>query len=678
MNEKSQEKYIVTSALPYANGDLHIGQIAGAYLPADIFVRFLRLQEKDVIYICGTDEHGAPISIKAEAEGLPPQKIVEKYHKVIEKGFEGLGIEFDNFSGTATKTNTELAQKFFLNLYNKNFIKKKNSQQFYCQSCSRFLSDRYVEGICPNCGAPGARGDQCDNCGSLVETLELSEPECKICGSTPIVKKTVHWYLDLPKFEDKIAKWLDDKKDWKENVLNFIRGWLKQGLKSRDITRDLDWGVPVPLNLKEAKGKVLYVWFDAPIGYISSTIEWAEEKGEPEKWKEYWQNPDAKIIHFLGKDNIPFHTIIWPSMLMEQDEPYNLPYDVPANEYLNIKGEKISTSRNLAVWVTDYLKYFPGEYMRYVLSVNAPETKDSNFTWQDFQNKINNELANVFGNLANRIFSFAFDNFQGKIKRPNDFNNESEEILKEVYSLTQAIKTSYENYRVRKATRLCMDIARLGNKYFDEQKPWKSVKKDKEKTQKTLYICLEILRILSIVFSPILPKKTAKLRRMMGLKHKPKWKNLLKNSDQFTISDVKPLIHKITDEQIAEQQNLLEKMYSTKEVKMEHKKEINFEDFQELEIRIGEVVSAEKIEKSNKLIKIKVDIGGETRQVVGGLANYYKAEDLVGKKVTLLVNLKPIELMGIESQGMILAAESDDDISLLTIDKDIKPGSEIG
>ncbi len=350
------------------------------------------------------------------------------------------------------------------------------------KNCKRFLSDRYVEGICPNCGAPGARGDQCDTCGSLVETLELKEPECKICGSTPIVKKTTHWYLDLPRFEDKLVKWLDNKKYWKENVLNFIMGWIEQGLKSRDITRDLDWGVPVPL--EEAQGKVLYVWFDAPIGYIASTIEWAQEMGEPEKWKDYWQNPDTKIIHFLGKDNIPFHTIIWPSMLMEQDDPYNLPYDVPANEYLNIRGEKISTSRNLAIWVTDYLKYFDGEYLRYVLSANAPETKDSNFIWQDFQNKVNNELANVFGNLANRIFSFAQNNLQGKIKRVDNFERDSSEILQDIDHLVEEIKESYENYRVRRATKLCLGIARLGNKYFDEQKPWKSVKNDKEKTKK--------------------------------------------------------------------------------------------------------------------------------------------------------------------------------------------------
>jgi len=676
MTKKENKKYLVTSALPYANGDLHIGQIAGAYLPADVFVRFLRLLDKEVIYICGTDEHGAPISIKAEAENRKPRQIVDKYHKIIEKGFKGLGIDFDNFSGTATKTNTELSQKFFLNLYKKGYIRKKNSKQFYCEDCGRFLSDRYVEGICPNCGAAGARGDQCDTCGTLVETLELEEPVCKICGSTPIVKKTTHWYLDLPKFENKLKNWLENKNYWKENVLNFIMGWIKQGLRERDITRDLDWGVPVPL--EEAKDKVLYVWFDAPIGYISSTKEWAKKIGQPEKWKEYWQNPHTKIIHFLGKDNIPFHTIIWPSMLMEQDETYNLPYDVPANEYLNIKGEKISTSRNLAIWVSDYLEYFEGEFLRYVLSANAPETKDSNFTWQDFQNKVNNDLANVYGNLANRVFSFAKSNFKGLIKQPKNFNRKSEDVLKQVFEIVGKIRDSYQDYRVRKATKFCIDIARLGNKYFDETKPWKTIKNDSALTEKTIYICLEILRIISIVFYPIMPQKNRELRSMMSLKKEPKWANIFsENLEIFHISNVKPLINKISDERIEQQQELLEKMYKGDEEKMEHKEEIPFEQFSKLEIRIAKVIEAEKIEKSNKLIKIKADIGGEVRQVVAGLAKYYKPEELVGKKVTLLVNLEPIKLMGEESQGMILAGENEEDISLLIPDKDIEQGVEI-
>jgi len=673
--KNSKEKYLVTSALPYANGDLHIGQIAGAYLPADIFVRFLRLNGKDVLYICGTDEHGAPISIKAETENKSPREIVDKYHKIIKTGFKGLGIDFDNFSGTATKTNRELAQKFFLNLYEKGYIKKKNSKQFYCNSCDRFLSDRYVEGICPNCNAPGARGDQCDACGSLVETLELTEPKCKLCGSKPIVKKTTHWYLDLPKFEYKLMNWLDEKQYWKENVLNFIMGWIKQGLKARDITRDLDWGIPVPL--EEAKNKVLYVWFDAPIGYISSTIEWAEKMGDPEKWKKYWQNPDCKIIHFLGKDNIPFHTIIWPSMLMEQKEEYNLPYDVPANEYLNIRGEKISTSKNLAVWVSDFLKYFDGELLRYVLAAEAPETKDSNFTWKGFQKKVNNDLANVYGNLANRVFSFAENNFDGIINQPDDFSYESDKVLTEVKQLAQNIWKSYKKYRVRKATRLCIDMARIGNKYFDENKPWKTIKDNIHKSEHTIYVCLEILRTISIVFYPIIPKKNIEMRKMMNLSDIPNWNNINRPIEVYHIANSKPLIEKISDEEIKKQRDLLEKMYTDNEEKPVHKEEILFEDFMKLEMRIARIVEAEKIKKSDKLIKIKAIIGNETRQVVAGLAKYYEPEKLLGKKVVMLVNLKPIKLMGEESCGMILAAENEDDISLLTIDKDIDPGSEI-
>ncbi|MEA2103901.1 MAG: methionine--tRNA ligase [Candidatus Cloacimonadota bacterium] len=672
---KNQEKYLVTSALPYANGDLHIGQIAGAYLPADIFVRYLKLKGENVLYICGTDEHGAPISIKAEAEGITPQELVDKYHKIIKKSFKGLEINFDNFSGTARPINDKLSQEFFLNLYNKGYIEKKISQQFYCEHDKRFLSDRYVEGICPNCGAEGARGDQCDSCGKLIETIKLGNPVCKICGNTPIIKETTHWYLNLPKFENKLKKWLDTKKYWKENVRNFILGWIKSGLKERAITRDINWGVPVPL--EDAKGKVLYVWFDAPIGYISSTIEWAEKIGKPEKWKEYWLDPQTKMIHFLGKDNIPFHTIIWPSMLMEQEKEFILPYDVPANEYLNIQGEKISTSRNLAVWVGDYLKYFDGELLRYVLAAIAPENKDSDFTWSNFQIKVNSELANILGNLANRVFTFSKRYFGGVIQKPNEFSELSQTTLIGANEIVTEIDEAYSNYQVRKAAKLCLDIARLGNKYFDETKPWEKIKKDKNQAAETLYVCSELLRKISIVLSPILPRKMQELHKMMNLPVEDLWDKYNDGFEKIHIDKIQPLFAKIDDQDIEKQEKLLAQKIQDRKKKMDHKEEITYEDFSKMEIRVATIISANRIKRSNKLTKLILDLGEEKRQIVAGISKDYSDEELIGKKIALLVNLKKIKLMGVESNGMLLAANTEDECSLLILDKDIPAGSVI-
>ncbi|MDI9571722.1 MAG: methionine--tRNA ligase, partial [Candidatus Cloacimonadota bacterium] len=442
-------KYLVTSALPYANGKLHIGHLAGAYLPADIFVRYLRLKGEDVIYICGTDEHGTPISITADKEGITPQEVVNYYHNSIKKAFEGIGIEFDNFSGTSRPPHYKLAADFFLQLYNKGYIKPKNTLQFYCEKDKRYLPDRYVEGICPLCGFEDARGDQCDKCGQIYETTTLIEPKCKICGSTPVIKETKHWFLLLEGFREELKRWLATKDYWKENVRNFILNLLDQGLVERSVTRDLSWGVPVPL--PEAKGKVLYVWFDAPIGYISATVEWAEKIGQPEKWKEYWLNPETRLIHFIGKDNIIFHSLIWPSMLMGQDTTYCLPYDIPANEFMNLEGKKISTSKNWAIWVDEFIQDFDSEYLRYYLAVNAPERQDSDFSFKDFQNKINIELNNTLGNLANRVFAFANKNFEGKItacalsETANMAIAEADKLLKE-------IEENYLDYQVKKNT----------------------------------------------------------------------------------------------------------------------------------------------------------------------------------------------------------------------------------
>ncbi len=669
------EKILVTSALIYANGPLHIGHVAGAYLPADIFVRFHRLLGSDIIFVSGTDEHGAPVSIKAEKEGKTPRTLVDFYHDQIEKSFAGLNICFDNFSGTARPFHHAISQKFFLALLEKGYIVQKSSQQFYCEHDKRFLADRYVEGICPFCKADGARGDQCDNCGKLINSIELVEPKCKICGNTPVIKETNHWYLELPKFENMLKEWLTTKTYWKDNVHNFIMSWLNVGLVERAITRDINWGIPVPL--PEADGKVLYVWFEATIGYISSTVEWAENCGAPDKWKDYWFDPECKLIHFIGKDNIPFHAMIWPAVLMEQNEPYILPYDIPANEYLNIEGSKVSTSRNYAIWVDDYLKAFDGELLRYVLAVNAPESKDADFTWQDFQARINNELANILGNLANRVFSFIIKYFDGKILQPSALSEKTLSVLDQISNTINEIEACYRNFRVRKVTNLIMDIARTGNQYFDERAPWKAVKVDKPHTQETLYLCLELLRMTSIAFTPVLPGKMQKLRDMMNLSTEFNWQDIPHRISEYVIGEIEPLFIKITDEQVEEQINLLNDQ-DAPETPCVHKAEIEYEDFQKLEMRVVKVISAEKIAKSKKLLKLRVKIAGETREIVSGISQNYAPEDLIGKNVAMLINLKPRKIMGVESQGMILAAVNPEGkLSLLTPMNDIEDGSEI-
>ena len=669
------EKFLVTSALPYANGKLHIGHIAGAYLPADIFVRYKRLKESDIIYVCGTDEHGAPISIKAEAEGVTPREIVKRYHDSIKSAFDGMGIEFDNFSGTAKPPHDKLSQEFFMNLYENDYIKEKVSKQFYCEYDKRYLADRYVEGVCPHCGASGARGDQCDTCGKLIDSITLVEPKCKLCGHTPIIRETKHWYFQLQKFEERLKDWIGGKTYWKENVHNFIASWLNDGLVERAITRDIDWGVSLPI--PDTEGKVLYVWFDAPIGYISATIEWAQAIGEPDKWKDYWLNEDTKVIHFLGKDNIPFHAIIWPAMLMGQKEKYNLPYDIPANEYLNIEGQKISTSKNYAIWVDEALKYFDGELFRYVLAANAPETKDSDFKWEDFQNKINNDLANVLGNLAHRVFSFAKKNFDGKLEAPDAIHEYSLNLIENVKKIMESIEEDFDTYHVRRAVKSIIDIARLGNKFFDEQKPWKLIKENKEETKEILFVCSELLRKISILFTPIIPKKMLVLRKMLNLDEKPLWKNLCDIPKYFEIGDIFPLFDKITDEEIEKQIEILNASKPKPEKELEHKETIDIQDFYKNELRVGKVLSAEKVKKSKKLIKLSVKIAGETKTILSGIAQSYKPDEIVGKNVVVLLNLSPRKMMGMESQGMILSAEQDDKLSLLTVDRNIDSGSEI-
>lgn len=674
------QKYLVTSALPYANGDLHIGHIAGAYLPADIFVRYLRLKKNDVVFICGTDEHGAPISIQAEQKKVTPREIVDKYHKSIAEAFAGLNIEFDNFSGTSRPDHIKASQEFFLNLYNNGYIKKKTNDQFFCDSCDRFLADRYVEGTCPFCKKEGARGDQCDYCGKLMDTLNLQEPKCKICAQKPLIRQTAHWFLNLPAFQEELKDWLKTKQYWKDNILSFIMGMLEDGLKERAITRDIKWGVPVPL--EDAEGKVLYVWFEAPIGYISSTVEWAKKIGEPDRWKDYWLDKETKLIHFIGKDNNVFHAIFWPAVLMGQRKGYVLPHDIPANEFLNLEGDKISTSKNWAIWVNEFLQDFDGELLRYYLAATAPESKDSDFSWKEFQDKNNVELANTLGNLINRVFSFTKKYFGGTVKKPQNLSERSKQCLQDVASVLQEIDQSYSSYKVRKAVRLSMDISRLGNRYFDEEKPWKTVKEDKNRAEETLYVCFCLIKDLSVVLYPVLPRKTMQLRSMLGNNQKPVWSEIIdrldgsdKTDDEFTAENIRPLFPRIEDKIIKAE---LDKLYrrSNKKV-IKHKDIIEYEDFDKMEIRVARVVNAEAIPKADKLLKLTVSLGEEERTVIAGIAKHYKPEALLNKKIVILVNLKPRKLFGYESQGMILAAEDEERIIILTPDEDIDPGSPV-
>lgn len=673
-------KFIVTSALPYANGKLHIGHVAGAYIPADIFVRYLRLKGENVIYICGTDEHGAPISIRAEADGKTPQEIVDFYHDSIKKSFAGISVEFDNFSGTARPKHHELSQKFFLDLLNNGYINEHITNQLYCEHDKRFLPDRYVEGKCYHCNADSARGDQCDACGKLIDATKLISPHCKICGNSPIVRETKHWFLDLPKFEIPLKNWLDTKENWKDNVLNFILSWIQDGLIERSITHDINWGVKIPIEGTE--GKVLYVWFDAPIGYISSTIEWAEKIGQPDKWKEYWLDKDTRLVHFIGKDNIPFHAIIWPSILMGQNQKYTLPYDIPANEYLTLEGEKISTSRNWAVWVEDFLSYFDGELLRYALSANAPETKDADFSWKEFQTRVNSELANILGNLVNRVLAFSNKNFNGIIPFCSSLNEYSQQTLNEVINLTEDIDHAYQEYKVRKASKLCMDIARLGNKYFDEMKPWSTIKEDKEKTAETLYVCGQILKVITVVFKPIIPQGSTKIREMMSMSPNVKWDDIrVLNPSELMITDVKTLYKKIEDSEIEHQVSLLKeqaRQNEKEEIKCEPMLDfIEFEDFIKADLRIVKVVSAEKVKKSNKLLKLKVKCGDKELQVLSGIAKHYEPDELVGKDIVMIINLKPRKMMGEMSEGMILSAQIGEDLSVLVPDKTIQSGAKL-
>ncbi|TYB75352.1 methionine--tRNA ligase [Bizionia algoritergicola] len=677
INTMNQPKrYTITAALPYTNGPIHIGHLAGVYVPADIYARYLRLTNNDVAFICGSDEHGVPITIKAKKEGVSPQDIVDKYHAIIKKSFEDFGITFDNYSRTSAKIHHDTAQEFFKTLYDKGEFIEEVTEQLYDEEANQFLADRFVTGTCPKCGNEEAYGDQCEKCGSSLNATDLINPKSAITGNVPTMKETKHWFLPLDKHEAFLKEWILEghKKDWKPNVYGQVKSWIDDGLRPRAVTRDLDWGIPVPV--KGGEGKVLYVWFDAPIGYISATKEWAERVGKD--WEPYWKSEDTKLVHFIGKDNIVFHCIIFPSMLKAEGS-YILPDNVPANEFLNLEGQKLSTSKNWAVWLPDYLIDFPNQQdvLRYALTANAPESKDNDFTWADFQARNNNELVAIFGNFINRVVVLTNKYYDGFIPEASEFSTVDEETLAAIKAYPAVISSSIERYRFREASQEFMNLARLGNKYLADEEPWKLVKTDEARTKTIMFVALQIASALATLGEPFLPFTSAKLKSILNISSSDSTQeNSIENSwDDISTKDIlipaghqigqaKLLFSKIEDEAIQLQ---LEKLEASKKANeaankvVEPEKEtISFEDFSKLDLRVGTILEAEKMPKANKLLVLKVDTGIDVRTIVSGIAESFKPEDIIGKKVTVLVNLAPRKLRGVESQGMILMTENPD------------------
>jgi len=679
---KKFKRYTITSALPYANGPIHIGHLAGVYVPADIYARYLRMKGEDVLFIGGSDEHGVPITIKAREEGVTPQEIVDRYHKQIKKSFEEFGISFDVYSRTSAPIHHETASEFFLNLYKKGDFIEKTNQQYYDKENQQFLADRYITGVCPHCSYEKAYGDQCENCGTSLSPLELKNPKSALSGNVPVLKETKHWYLPLDQYEEWLNDWIvkGHKDDWKVNVYGQVKAWVDQGLKPRAVTRDLNWGVHVPL--EDAEGKVLYVWFDAPIGYISAAKEWSKKTGND--WKPYWKDEDSKLVHFIGKDNIVFHCIIFPAMLKAEGS-YILPDNVPANEFLNLENDKISTSRNWAVWLHEYLKDFPEkqDVLRYVLTANAPETKDNDFTWKDFQARNNNELLAIFGNLVNRTLVLTHKYFDGVVPAISQYDDVAKKTLEELKTYPDKISNSLDRYRFREALSELMNLARLGNKYLTDMEPWKLIKTDEEKVKTVLNVSLQIVANLAVLSEPFLPFTAKKLQNMLGMTP-PKWADagnaeILKSGQ--TINKPELLFARIEDAEVEAQiQRLLDTKKENKKMITVNpaKEEIAFDDFMKMDIRTGTILEAEKVPKTKKLLKLKIDTGIDQRTVVSGIAEYYEPENIIGKKVSVLVNLAPRKLRGIESQGMILMAEdTDGKLCFVSPTEDINDGSEV-
>ncbi len=664
---KNPSRYTITAALPYTNGPIHIGHLAGVYVPADIYSRYLRLIGKDVAFICGSDEHGVAISMKAKKEGITPQEVIDKYHTIIKKSFQDFGITFDNYSRTSAAIHHETASDFFKLMYKNGDFIEETTDQLYDPEAKQFLADRFVTGTCPKCGNEEAYGDQCENCGSTLNATDLINPKSTISGAVPTLKETKHWFLPLDRYEDFLKNWILEghKSDWKTNVYGQCKSWIDDGLKPRAVTRDLDWGIPVPV--EGAEGKVLYVWFDAPIGYVSSTKEWAAREGKD--WEPYWKDENTKLVHFIGKDNIVFHCIIFPSILKAQGN-YILPDNVPANEFLNLEGNKISTSKNWAVWLHEYLIDFPNmqDVLRYTLTANAPETKDNDFTWKDFQARNNNELVAVFGNFINRVVVLTHKYYEGQVPSPSAFSKIDLETLAEVKKYPEIISSSIERYRFREAGQELMNLARLGNKYLADEEPWKVIKQDEERVKTIMFIALQISSALAILSEPFLPFTSAKLKAILKSENNNTWDNVAAKDililEGHQIGEAELLFSKVEDETIQAQ---LDKLEATKKENqnankqvMPQKDTITFDDFSKLDIRVGTILEAEKMPKANKLLVLKVDTGLDIRTIVSGIAESFSPEEIIGKKVSVLVNLAPRALRGVQSEGMILMTENAD------------------
>ncbi len=677
--KRNFKRTTVTSALPYANGPVHIGHLAGVYVPSDIYVRYLRLKKEEVLFIGGSDEHGVPITIRAKKEGVTPQDVVDRFHNLIKKSFKEFGISFDVYGRTTSDTHREMASDFFLKLCEDNQFVEQESEQYYDADAETFLADRYITGECPHCHAQGAYGDQCESCGTSLNATDLINPISTITGSKPVMKKTKHWYLPLDQHEEWLKQWiLEDHKEWRPNVYGQCKSWLDMGLHPRAVSRDLNWGIPVPL--KGAEGKVLYVWFDAPIGYISNTKELL-----PDSWEKWWKDPETRLLHFIGKDNIVFHCIVFPAMLKAEGS-YILPDNVPGNEFLNLEGDKISTSRNWAVWLHEYLEDFPGKQdsLRYVLTANAPETKDNDFTWKDFQAHHNNELVAILGNFVNRALVLTKKYFEGKVPALNSLTDYDKETLDTLSKSKAAIENLMDDFKFRFAQREVMNIARLGNKYLADTEPWKLAKTDMDRVATILNISLQIVANLSIAFEPFLPFSAQKLRKLLNIEPQG-WEELGKSDllkEGHLLSEPELLFEKIEDSEIEAQ---LEKLMATKRANEEEsykanpiREDIAFDDFLKLDIRVGTVLTCEKVPKADKLLKFEIADGLKNRTIVSGIAKHYNPEELVGKQVCFIANLPPRKLRGVVSEGMILSAENaDGSLQLISPDKEVKPGSEV-
>ncbi|NJE07603.1 methionine--tRNA ligase [Thermococcus sp. M39] len=729
-------RYMVTSALPYANGPIHAGHLAGAYLPADIFVRYLRLKGEDVVYICGTDEHGTPITFRALKEGKSSREIVDYYYEHIKTTFARAKISFDYFGRTELPVHYKVSQDFFLKALENGHLVKKVTKQAYCEHDKRFLPDRFVIGTCPYCGAEEQRGDQCEVCGRPLTPEILINPRCNLCGNPITFKDSAHYYIKMQDFQEKLRKWIESNEHWKPNVRNTVLGWIKEGLEERAITRDLDWGIPVPLEDEDMKGKVLYVWFEAPIGYISITIEYFKRIGKEEEWKKYWlanyDGEETKIIHFIGKDNIPFHAIFWPAFLMSygkfKDEngefEWLLPYDIPANEYLNLEGKKFSTSRNWAIWVHEFLDEFPADYLRYYLTAIMPETRDSDFNFKDFKAKINEELVNILGNFVHRALTFVNRYFDGKVPERGELDELDRQAFEEIEKAFEEVGELIAKYRFKDALKRVMALAAFGNRYFDYQQPWKTAKTDKQRTATTVNVSLQIVKALGILIEPFLPDASEKIWHLLNLEELKKWE-FTEIPAGHRVRKAEILFRKVTDEDIIffivkhiargnpeSAKLLLEKYYKMDEVvkvtlekfgekrkeeamailksiygekfeKNEKKREgkkmeyIKFDDFAKLDLRVGKIIEVKDHPNADKLYIVKVDLGGEVRQLVAGLKKYYSKEELLNKYVVIIANLEPKKLRGVESQGMLLAADDGENVALLMPDKEIKLGARV-